>query len=660
MNRRPTGARILRVALVSDTHCNAAEDESASPYPANAQANPRARFVFERTNRSGADFVVHLGDMVNPVPELPSYAPAAAAFHALAGRLEMPLYLMPGNHDIGDKPVDWMPAGTVDGTTIAHYAETFGRHYFSWDEGGCHFVVINAPLINSAEPEEAEQAAWLEADLAANRDKRVFLFSHYPPYVSDPEEPGTYDNIDEPGRSWLLNLIREYRPEALFCAHVHNFWYDVIGETEFYILPSTCFLRHDYSELYRIGPGDQKGRNDIAKLGHVTLDIHESGHVAHYHRSYGQTLAEGAARPDPCVPRPHVKTSALTSLFVDMRHAWAEELVIAPSGAVDEFRRKRARNDYPVMALWEMGLRGLRVPLQDLVDPATRRRMSLMREVGHLFHVYAFGIPDAEERVLLARHADLVSSFELVVPWDDLSGLERGIRELRAQIGVPLILSRVNRKDAAKHAGGRYNHLISHGFTLDELDEVAAALDALPDLCDGIQATIPRSRDPWPAARALDAFVRRTGLRACLYMKSTEASPAESFEDVTANGLRFAEGLLASVAFDVEVILDTFDDIDRGYFARTGLVDRRFNPRQSGDLIAALALELQSGEWQADAGDAPRLVNAQGLSLGFATAADVPVGATWLCPVSGRRGEAAQLSRAQSDLLVIRQEPPEG
>ena len=77
----------------------------------------------------------------------------------------------------------------------------------------------------------------------------IFLFSHYPLYVSNPNEPESYDNIDEPGRSWLIDLIETYNPEALFTAHVHNFWYDVIGETEYYIVPSTCFVRHDYSCL---------------------------------------------------------------------------------------------------------------------------------------------------------------------------------------------------------------------------------------------------------------------------------------------------------------------------------------------------------------------------------------------------------------------------
>ncbi|MEE4208300.1 MAG: metallophosphoesterase, partial [Parvularcula sp.] len=388
MNRQPQGTKLFEIALVSDTHVNEREDYSKSPYPANAEANPRARHVFHRIAKSDAAFVVHMGDMINPVPELPSYADAAGNFKEISSVLDVPLHLTPGNHDIGDKPVDWMPAGMVDEHNIEVYEKSFGQHFYSFDHADVHFIVLNASLINSGDPAEAQQQAWLEKDFEEAKGKRTFVFIHYPIYVSDPDEAPSYDNIDEPGRGWLLGLIETYKPEALFCAHVHNFWYDVYGDTEMYVMPSTCFVRHDYSEMYRIDGGDQFGRNDSAKLGFVSLEIFESGHVAHYHRSYGRCLAEGEADTAPPYPRTHVKQHALPRVSVDMRHAWAERMAVAPSGAVDEFRRKSARNDYPVMALWEMGLAGMRVPVQDLLDADVRRRMGLMRDVGHRFHVY--------------------------------------------------------------------------------------------------------------------------------------------------------------------------------------------------------------------------------------------------------------------------------
>ena len=653
MSKRPSGSLLFNVALVSDTHVNEREDFSSSPYPANAEANPRARHVFSQINQTGPAFTIHLGDMINPVPELPTYTAAAENFHQLAKSLKAPLHLMPGNHDIGDKPVRWMPAGMVNGEHIALYRRHFGRDFFSFEQSGCHFVIINAPLINSDDPAELEQKAWLEADLAAHSDKRIFLFSHYPIYVSSREEPESYDNIDEPGRSWLLGLIEKYSPEAVLAAHVHNFWYDRIGETEYYILPSTCFVRHDYSEMYRIDGGDQKGRNDVAKLGHATLEIYERGHIARYHRSYGALLSDGEA--PPVALRPHTKESALTSVFVDMRHAWAEEMVVAPSGAVDEFRRKRARNDYPLMAMWEMGLRGLRVPMQDLSDSATRRRMAILRDVGHLFHVYRYGLPTADETALMVRNRDLVAEIELVVNWDEPAVIAQEMHKVAEATGLPLILSRVNRKDLAKHSGGRFNHLISHGFGLGEIDELAEFVKLHPDVFAGFQFTIPRSAAPWDAAVALGHFAKATGTRPVLYVKSTEASPAERFEDDTANAFRTAEAVLASVGHRVLVILDTFDDADRGYFTRNGLVDRRFNPRLPGQVLSSICRTLGVGEWTAAPDGARALVNGKGERLSLADTDAVPNGADWICHETGRLRRASDLAGAASPILLFSQ-----
>ena len=99
--------------------------------------------------------------MVNPVPELPSLVDAAKEFHQPTAKLEAPQHRMPGNHDIGDKPVTWMPAGMVNSNHIALYREHFGKDYYSFDFETCHFIILNSSLINSGDPAEAEQAAWL-------------------------------------------------------------------------------------------------------------------------------------------------------------------------------------------------------------------------------------------------------------------------------------------------------------------------------------------------------------------------------------------------------------------------------------------------------------------------------------------------------------------
>ena len=358
MTKIPIGSHLFTFVVIADTHMNQKEDYSSSPYPCNVLANARTRQVIAEINQVDPVLVVHLGDIVNPVPELPTYGEAAGHFKQLVEDLGPPLHLVPGNHDVGDKPVSWA-AGVVNDENLALYESHFGKHYFAFDHEHVHFVVINSPIINSGLAVESEQRAWLEQDLEANKDQRTFIFIHYPPYVSDPVEPGSYDNIDEPGRTWLLSLIRKYTPEGMFCGHVHNFWYDIYEQTEIYLVPSTAFVRHGYSEFFRVGPADQYGRNDVAKLGYSIVRVYEKGYVAENVRTYGRALEPGGelGKTPVVLPTVQTKEQVLPRVALDMRHAWAEEVEIPPSGALDEFERKKVRNDYPLLALWEMGFK---------------------------------------------------------------------------------------------------------------------------------------------------------------------------------------------------------------------------------------------------------------------------------------------------------------
>ncbi|MCP5368452.1 MAG: metallophosphoesterase [Hyphomicrobiales bacterium] len=604
-----TGERLFTFAVIADTHMNQKEDYSSSPYPCNRLANARTRRVIAELNQARPEFVVHLGDMINPVPELPTYGEATANFHQLAKDLAAPLHVVAGNHDIGDKPVSWMPAGRVNDEHIALYEKHFGRHFYSFDHRDLHLVIINSPIINSGLAAEAAQRHWLEADLAAAAEagKRTFWCIHYPPYVSNPDESSSYDNIDEPGRGWLLDLIDRFRPEGVFCGHVHNFWYDLRGDTEIYLLPSTAFVRHDYSEFYRIEPGPDNGRDDAAKLGYFLVHVHARGHVAENLRSYGRTLEPGETLPPPAPrlrPR-HSKENRVANVGVDLRHPWAEEMEIAPSGALDEFERKRARNDYPLLALWETGLRRLRLPIQDLLDPRVRDRMAILRRLGHTFQVYAYGLPEGAARAAVIAHAHLIDALEVVIGWDGAGAALAGLAALKAAGGPRVYLSRVNRKDAAKVEGARYNHLISHGFVFAEEDEIAQALAAAPGAVDGLVFKVARDTAPAGAVAEGARLAARLGLTACLYLKSTSASPAEDFIDDAANAARMAEAVAAAAgtpAADgaVELILDTLADADRGYFVRTGLVDRRYNPRLASHVVGHLLAAFHARDWTVD------------------------------------------------------------
>lgn len=595
----PLGQRLFQFALVADTHVNERDGYSSSPYETNARANARARHVFASIAQLEPQpaFVMHLGDIVHPVPELPGFLQATEQFKALTAALRCPLRVLPGNHDVGDKRVEWMPAGIVTSKHVEQYRKLFGPDYYSFETHGCRFFALDAQLINSGLPEEREQRQWFEHELVTCAGKRMFVCLHYPPYVADRSERGSYDNIDEPGRSWLLDLVAKHRPEALFAGHVHNFWYDAIGDTSMYLLPATSFLRHDYTEFYRVAPAREYGRGDQDKFGYFLVDVHERGHVAHCVRTYGAELAAGEVleAPPQSLHRVHTRTNMRAPVGVDLRHPWAELVEIAATGGVQEFERKLARNDYPLWALWEMGVRSLRVPIQDWLDARTRARMRLLRNMGHEFYIYSYGLPTDEALRCLDTAPGIVSAFEIVLASAQMQGAASRLARLREQSGARVYLSKLRMHEDAKFDGSKFSHFINHGFVSAEHEQIVELFDGkgLRGAVDGLAFRMARRESPAETLPALARLGFELDLAVLVHVRLAGESPAEACTDDHANACRVADTVFANLLeSSVRTFFDTFMDVDRGYFPRNGFIDRRYDPRPASRVYANLHAAL--------------------------------------------------------------------
>ena len=102
--------KLFSFAVISDTHVNPDDDQCNSPFPVNARANRRFRHVVSDLNQREIDFVVHLGDLVHPVPDTGDlYGLAADAYRRIVSDLNVPIHAVPGNHDIGDTPIKGAP-----------------------------------------------------------------------------------------------------------------------------------------------------------------------------------------------------------------------------------------------------------------------------------------------------------------------------------------------------------------------------------------------------------------------------------------------------------------------------------------------------------------------------------------------------------------------
>lgn len=556
-------------AVIADSHFHPEADDAQSAYASDRLHNARNRAVVEWIRRSRAELVIHLGDVPHPVPGLAAHRVALAVARDAYAPLGDRLHVVAGNHDVGDKPHPLSPAPGATEARQAVFMEHWGAAWRSFDHRGVHFVLLDTPVLNTGSPREAEQWAWLEADLAAASGRRTFVFVHYPPFLLDPAEPEHYDNLAEPGRGRLLALLARHRVEALFAGHVHHFFWHHLDGTDHYLLPSTAFMRPEYAELCPVEPGDEYGRNEAGRLGFCFVHVDATGHRIEPVRTGGATVA--TALPGPLAPGSGPTPPC--PLAVTLRHRW-DRVADLPSDSLDPFRRKEARNDLVVLALWDAGLTRLRLPVEDVERPGTRARLARLHARGARPVVYVAGVPSAGTWRSLVDAAGLVEAVELILP--------RGRDTLEVPPGAPPVWVSV--------AGGQkpkddayFSHFPAAGWAVDEPIEALApgegvVFRVLPDapLFDTVARAVERARG--------------LGRRPICQVWLPRAGEGAMADDDRAVAVRVAEAWAAARAFpEAWVGVDTFVDHDRGYYPRHGLLDRHGVPRPALVALRALA-----------------------------------------------------------------------
>ena len=580
------GRKLYSFAVISDTHVNPDENVCNSPFPVNARANRRFRHLIGDLNRRNITFVMHLGDLLHPVPETGAlYAQAANAYREIVSELSVPIHHVPGNHDIGDTPIKGGPASPTTEAMIAAWQAEFGAQYQKVEYDGVTFLLLNAQLINSGLHDETVQRDWVERELASTSG-RVMVMLHHPVYLCAPDEPNHYDNTDAPGRDWILEQLKLHKIEAMFSGHAHNFWYDRIGETDYYLAPASSFVRQDYAEMSRIPPpeGSEFGRDDRAKLGYFLVDVHEHGHVLQVIRTYGAERASGeVAQPASLVALPP-RANPSPRIGFDLRQNWAEICEVPPSGGLDEFDRKLVRNDYPLMALIEMGVRDIRIPLADLRDQQRRSRLKALCHLGFRPTLFSYGIPSSLDLALIQQSRDKIADWEMAVDWSDLTDLRPQIARVHQITGLPIFLSRMRSK-ADLVADSVFFHVINHGFTVDDplLDDLRVLADA------GVIGAVFRLSAQMPikkTLRSINARVCDLEIRASVHLRISGDNPAIAEEAPVVSQSRMTEAMtIAPSLMATRVWCDTLVDNDRGYFPRQGAIDRCGNPNSLLDKV---------------------------------------------------------------------------
>jgi 3',5'-cyclic AMP phosphodiesterase CpdA len=162
--------------------------------------------AFEKTN---PDFVLHTGDLVADGLDTAQWP----IFFDIERELLRKTVFFPvlGNHERNSK----------------HFHEFFDvkSHYYSFNWGTAHFIVLNTDIANAVSGAEArrqfwaDQVRWLEEDLqrAQGADFR-FIISHHPPYTA-------YQKVSHMSKEalGLVPLLEKYKVTAIFSGHDHTY-----------------------------------------------------------------------------------------------------------------------------------------------------------------------------------------------------------------------------------------------------------------------------------------------------------------------------------------------------------------------------------------------------------------------------------------------------
>lgn len=591
---------LFSFAVIADTHINAAEDRSPSPWPVNALANARARAAVSMVRRQTPSFVIHLGDIVHPLPGHDGYEAAMRNAATIFDRLPGARYFIPGNHDIGDKMLGWSPADTVSPDKVTAYRNRFGPDYHFADRDGCRLVFVNSQTLADGGEEAAAQWRWLEDCFAGAADQRLFVFTHYPPFIARADEPEHYDNLGEPVRSQLLDLATRAGVEALFSGHVHNYFCNYYGDMALYVAPATSAVRHDYADLYDIPPADGGfGRDDTAKLGFFMVDVYEEGHRVRLIRTHG--ACEAPQAPASVAIGHAGGWNILPRFGVNLRHDWSREKQVTPGGAVDEFVRKPARNDYLIPGLQEAGVMRLRVPINDLLDPSTRARCDHVGRMGFRFLAQHYGAPSGPAADAIRQSVAFLDGVESILPDIGDEDVLDTLARFQHASGLPVFVSPLLPAGERSADGETYIHAISHGF--DALQPIP--FGRIGELA-GCTVRVGHRDDPFAIIAAAAAQAAAANRLCQIHLALGHPNPAIYDADSVAHCNRLALALLAVAAHEsCTVWMDTVTDIDRGYYPRLGLLDRRMNPTPVTAMLGRLGAVLAGAtRWQITEGTA--------------------------------------------------------
>jgi hypothetical protein len=572
---------LFEFVVISDSHYMLDPGGSSLEFGNRRKQSVRREVALRMAAALAPKFMVHNGDMVQEYPDnVEQFYKSMDESLEQMRACDVEPYYVAGNHDVGDKPDPTAPASHVSQEVLDWYHRRFGKSWYSFDQDDCHFVVLNSQIMNGTLPDAAEQEAWVEKDLAEHAKKRLFILLHMPPYLFDETEPsmGHYDNLANPARAWLLDLVRVYKVEMLLAGHVHFAFFDRLAETRYAVLASPVFTRPGFSCLFAGPPPPQRGRDDVPKFGFYLMRVRADKTDVHFIRTSGlerlppNTEERLITRVSGTLPQSPL------GLTLSQPLATVAEIPRAWPAAI----REKVRNDYPLLACIEMGVTYVRAPLTDFQDTFQGDRLEILRHEG----------VKLDAVVIFSEELDILDAMQQVHPRID--GLEIQIVEtlypsekcievikvLQESFGVSVTLSPIICREPTS---GKQFPRFRFGYTPQEIP-------SLNQFLVGNRVAIDRIICKLDNDQSLCNQIREVAeITPLSHISNVDFSFEFSVTDDQANANLAAEALFSMATMpESRIYFEPFSDLDRTMDVTHGLLDTLCNPRPASRVLQSL------------------------------------------------------------------------
>ncbi len=165
--------------------------------------NSDQRALLEQMYTVPYDLIIHTGDLAYNDGKLGQFESTVFRIYAeLFARI--PFFPAAGNHEYNTaKGAAFRSVFSLPGDS--------GEKWYSYDWGNVHFVALDT------EASYTEQAAWLDADLAATEQPWKIIYMHRPPYSSG--DHGSDTSL----RAKLAPVVEKHGVQLVLAGHDHNY-----------------------------------------------------------------------------------------------------------------------------------------------------------------------------------------------------------------------------------------------------------------------------------------------------------------------------------------------------------------------------------------------------------------------------------------------------